>query len=284
MGEVCLFAIFKDESHIIKEWLEHYLNEGVDHFFLIDNGSTDDYKTLIEPHMDKITLFVDQAKYQQPELYNKYVFPNIKRYEWVIGVDLDEFMWSVETKTIKECLSELSDDVGLIKIPQEQYGSSGHEKQPKHVVESFLYRQEGTYGTATKCIGRTKYIKNLHVHHFEIEERAKILDSCFNDFISDTKWSFEISETHITNSKLRMAHYRIQSFEWFTDIKSKRGNVFTKEHEEEKNTYEYFKSSDNNDKLDNSLYLKNHHHSSQTLIRIVSLIFVFLLVWVLFRS
>ena len=36
-----IVAIFKNESWILKEWIEHYLNQGVDHFFLIDNGSTD---------------------------------------------------------------------------------------------------------------------------------------------------------------------------------------------------------------------------------------------------
>ena len=38
-----LIAIFKNESHILKEWIEHYINEGVDKFYLIDNGSTDNY-------------------------------------------------------------------------------------------------------------------------------------------------------------------------------------------------------------------------------------------------
>ena len=31
--------MFKNESMIITEWIEHYLREGIDHFYLIDNGS-----------------------------------------------------------------------------------------------------------------------------------------------------------------------------------------------------------------------------------------------------
>ena len=30
-------AMFKNESHILKEWLDHYLREGVDMFLLINN-------------------------------------------------------------------------------------------------------------------------------------------------------------------------------------------------------------------------------------------------------
>ena len=47
-----IVAIFKNESWILKEWIEHYLNQGVDHFFLIDNGSTDNYHTILQPYID----------------------------------------------------------------------------------------------------------------------------------------------------------------------------------------------------------------------------------------
>ena len=33
-----VLGIFKNEAHIFAEWIEHYLTEGVDHFFLVDNG------------------------------------------------------------------------------------------------------------------------------------------------------------------------------------------------------------------------------------------------------
>ena len=38
-----VLAMFKNESMIIQEWIKHYIEEGVEHFYLIDNGSTDDY-------------------------------------------------------------------------------------------------------------------------------------------------------------------------------------------------------------------------------------------------
>lgn len=30
---LCLVAIFKNESHLLKEWVTHYINEGVEKFF-----------------------------------------------------------------------------------------------------------------------------------------------------------------------------------------------------------------------------------------------------------
>ena len=38
-----VFAVFKNKSHIFRERITHYLKEGVDHFYLFDNGSTDNY-------------------------------------------------------------------------------------------------------------------------------------------------------------------------------------------------------------------------------------------------
>ena len=52
-------AIFKNESHGLEEWLLNHLNEGVEHFYLINNGSTDNFMPIIEKYNKYITLFND---------------------------------------------------------------------------------------------------------------------------------------------------------------------------------------------------------------------------------
>jgi hypothetical protein len=32
---LALISVFKNESHILEEWIEHYLKEGINHFFLL---------------------------------------------------------------------------------------------------------------------------------------------------------------------------------------------------------------------------------------------------------
>jgi len=39
---LCLVAIFKNESYILEEYINHYIRQGVDKIFFIDNGSDDD--------------------------------------------------------------------------------------------------------------------------------------------------------------------------------------------------------------------------------------------------
>ena len=82
MNFLTVVGIFKNEGHIIREWIEHYLREGVDNFVLIDNGSTDDYQNQIGEFVEngKVSIIFDDTKWAQIELYNKY-FHDLKGQE-----------------------------------------------------------------------------------------------------------------------------------------------------------------------------------------------------------
>ena len=69
-------AMFKNESHSIDEWIRHYLHHGVDHFYLINDSSTDNSKEVIQPYIDKgkVTLFEPDEPYylgRQRNMYNR---------------------------------------------------------------------------------------------------------------------------------------------------------------------------------------------------------------------
>ena len=81
-----VLCMFKNESTIIKEWIQHYISEGIDHFYLIDNGSTDDYNSQIKDYTNLITLVVDPTrlpKGTQRTLYNKHLGNCLERTELV---------------------------------------------------------------------------------------------------------------------------------------------------------------------------------------------------------
>ena len=52
-------AVFRNESHSIVEWIQHYLANGADHFYLINDDSTDNSVEIIQPYVDSgvVTLF-----------------------------------------------------------------------------------------------------------------------------------------------------------------------------------------------------------------------------------
>ena len=95
-----VLAIFHNESHIMKEWMEHYLAEGVDYFYLINNFSTDDFLPILQQHSTHVTLINsctpnDQFMSAQLVSYDYMLREHIKdNTEWLIIVDLDEFMYA----------------------------------------------------------------------------------------------------------------------------------------------------------------------------------------------
>ena len=53
MYYLSVLAQFKNETMNLKLWLDHHLWQGVQHFFLIDNGSTDNPTRILQEYIDK---------------------------------------------------------------------------------------------------------------------------------------------------------------------------------------------------------------------------------------
>ena len=158
MYQLSVGAMFKNESHCLREWIEHYLFHGVEHFYLIDDGSTDNFLKVIEPYLSKglITLFHakwDRYKQRQTDMYCHYIHPHLKETKWLLMVDLDEFMWSPYNIDLRKVLV-LCEAHCQIQVEHTLFGSNGHEKQPTSLVAGFTRR---THDSPTKNPGMRKY-------------------------------------------------------------------------------------------------------------------------------
>jgi hypothetical protein len=264
---VCLVAIFKNESSIMKEWIDHYIKEGVDHFFLIDNGSDDDYMKIMKDYIDNniVTLVIDPTKHMQMQLYNKHFLEKSRAYEWAIVCDLDEFIYSrKQFNTIKDYLNSLDKSISQVKVQWKIFGSNGIIEQPKSVIKSFTKRAnydtgrtqgvkhiDGLKYSLCKSIIRTIYLTKFNIH---------IHNSSYNNIILSSNSSSEmdefglISENELNISYLHLNHYVNQSFSWFMKVKATRGSASTKKNENIR-TETYFKAYDINDKDDCELSL-----------------------------
>jgi hypothetical protein len=252
--KLALCAIFKNESHIFNEWLEHYINQGVEKFYLIDNGSTDDYMKEIQRFMDKITLFRDEKRYAQVEHYKRYVLPLCKQEaEWLLVCDLDEFIYARKSfKTITEYLQTLPDDVSAVRVPWKMFGSSGYKDQPKRVVRSFLMRDsvrdKWYFGAVYKCIVRTSKLINIEIHCHSINGGTYIDPD--NKPVKDPQNIPLITEQELEGYYLHNNHYRLQSFNWFMKVKVPRGDATDQQRNSERNERYFYEQ----DSLCNSIY------------------------------
>ena len=68
MYNLVVAAVFKNEAPILKEWILHYLKWGVEHFYLVNDGSTDNYLEIIKDY--PVTLFQNDFK-EFIEILNK---------------------------------------------------------------------------------------------------------------------------------------------------------------------------------------------------------------------
>ena len=260
---LCLIAIFKNESHIINEFIKHYINQGVDHFFLIDNGSNDNYLDILK-NFQNVTLRIDPVRHSQTIHYNNYFLQACKSYDWVIVCDLDEFIYArLQFKNIKEYLNSLDDKISQVFIPWKMFGSSGFntidKKQPDNIVNNFTKRlnydkdsnfqcvviENNEKYSLTKCIVKTKYLDSFSIHsHFTKNKNYIGADN--NNFIHHNNLFYKINEDILSKSFLHLNHYAIQSYEWFMRIKATRGDA----------------STGNSDNCRNELYFRNYDNAS----------------------
>jgi len=267
--KIAVISCFKNESHILTEWIEHYLREGVDYFYLVNNGSTDDFMTPLQPYIDRGIVFLttDDTKHAQASLLYKYGIMPIKeaplcqQCEWIINVDLDEFMYGHgEGKNIKSYLSKLSRKIKQVSVPWKMFGSSGFIEQPVSVVDNFINREQYLVkkDIYVKSIARTQYIQDIiPIHVFNLIKSGKKKKKTITcDGKKHSIYPFTcITEHSLINCQLHLNHYAIQSKNWFKSVKMTRGDVCSDANSSVRNE-EYFRNYDHNDIVDNELRLK----------------------------
>jgi len=237
---------FRNESHILEEWMDHYVDEGVDQFLLCDNKSTDDYQSILDKY-DNVVLYKDNSQQIQwscqrphgeygPGIYSKMISEN--ETDWVIIVDADEFMYAREGyDTIKQFLQERGSEFNQLLVPISLFHNrSGTElaikKQPKSVIDTFVLSHKRD--KQVKCIVKTEAIKHLNLHEHVVDgisTRPHLKDKFklhtkasstakYGSVKSLGGWRF-----YPENEKVYVHcnHYKYQSEEYFFKIKSARG-------------------------------------------------------------
>lgn len=96
---LAICAIIKDEGKYLKEWLAYHMLQGVEHFYLYDNGSTDDTETILDPLIEKgiVTYYPFPGEAMQLKAYDD-CLKKLKglsadsRPRWLAFIDADEFI------------------------------------------------------------------------------------------------------------------------------------------------------------------------------------------------
>jgi hypothetical protein len=215
-------AIFKNESHILKEWIEHYRFHNCDHIYLINDHSTDEFESILTPYINEgyVTLYNDTISGHfvgmQEYKYNMYFNKHLKESIWFGIFDLDEFLYSPYVVNIKDVLKRYEKETQL-HINWVHFGSCGHDVQPNSVVQNFIKRgpynskkngPNGRYNSFKSIVKTNGVVKlGIHSHIYNNTQRGKNV-------------SFSIPDT-----PLLINHYAIQSKQFWMNVKMTRGDV-----------------------------------------------------------
>ena len=213
MYKLSVGAMFKNEATILKEWTEHYLYHGVEHFYLINDSSTDNFLDVLQPYIDKgqVTLFTTNWDYyngRQHDMYNAFILPKIKETKWLLMVDLDEYLWSPQGINLNTVL-DICGDLAQIQFCDVLFGSNGHIEQPASVVKGFTMRQFNPRCHLKYFVNSDFEFSSLTVHHA---------------FTVDPKHMEEKFFTRLGHNYLILNHYSCLSKQYWLDNKCVRGD------------------------------------------------------------
>ena len=224
--KLSLLSQMKNETMNLKVWIEHYLWQGVEKIYLIDNGSTDEPLKILQPYINKgIVFYVSlPEKHKQAEHYRKVIKDEdlINKTEWLIICDLDEFFYGYPNK-LSDTLNEYK-EYDLILSNWLMFGSDGLIDHPADIRKSIVWRETKLHELGKYIFKPSKLqnIDEIDVHHIN-----------------------NMNNKIIVNDKIKLNHYPIQSLEFFTKVKMTRGDVHRAEMDNIRDM-KYFKNYNEN--------------------------------------
>lgn len=239
MYYLSVLSTFKNETMNLKLWLDHYLWQGAEHFYLIDNGSTDEPLNILQEYIDKgiVTYHYLPEQHKQTEHY-KYVFDHERLKEktfWLAVCDLDEYFYGVDKKLVSKVKS-LENDFDYILCNWKMFGSGGHITQPNDIRTDITHCAEKLW-YETKYIFKTNVLKNS--------------SSIWIHWLNDVPYIHK-QRIRYANKLIRLNHYPIQSLEFFKKVKMTRGDVSCKTSDNIRDL-SYFKIYDYKETTDETL-------------------------------
>lgn len=178
--ELAIGAIFRDEAPYLKEWIEFHKLVGVEHFYLFNNASTDDYQSVLQPYIDRgevellqwlaVANSWDNWIYEvQPKAYEACIRLATGKTKWLAIIDVDEFLTPISTNRVPDILKEY-EVFGGVSFNWKIFGHSGLFELPpgKLMIESLVMTAPYDRPThlGVKSIVRPERVESSHHPHY----------------------------------------------------------------------------------------------------------------------
>ena len=225
---ISVCAIFKDEGCYLKEWIEFHKIIGIEHFYLYNNFSSDNYLEALEPYIQAgdVTLTDWPVPQGQMSAYQECFNRFRDDTNWLAFIDLDEFIIPNHTDTIGEFLKPFEKRPAVL-IYWRHFGASGLIDRDINglVVEDFKvcwrkYVNTGKMLFNTSYDLDVKYRKNGYMHLMWGGYKNVMMPpvNCFDKLVLKN-----IHRLPCDNLPVQINHYVTKSYHEYVDRKFKRG-------------------------------------------------------------
>lgn len=170
-------ATIKNESPYLAEWIAYHILQGVEHIYIYDNFSSDNpLESIIDYVIQGYVTFIAWPEHPgQLSAYSHAINIFGRDTEWMIMIDVDEFIQTPPGQNITEILSRLDKEDDQLLLAWVHFGSSGHEEKPDGlVIENFIHRSVEAH-RQTKFIVRPESVSLVGIHHCETR-RGRTID------------------------------------------------------------------------------------------------------------
>ena len=226
--DVSILAILKDEAPNMEEWLCHHMAIGVDHFFLYDNGSTDQLHEVLKPYADHgiVTTVYFPMRGLQRDANNHVVRFFGDTTEWIAYVDIDEFLVPQNDESISDVMARYP-DAEQVLVSRKEFCYSGN-RTPVGGLVTEAYREYseqvprmGTSEVLAKPIVRPRGMARVGIHN-----AVTVHGRTVNTAGEPTSEEATVIEDP-SYANLQMNHYFTKSWEEF---QAKRNRATTSTH------------------------------------------------------
>lgn len=224
----------KNEKYV-SQFVKYYFKQGIDKIIIIDDNSDDKsiYNSIINNENVKIY-------FENDIIYNDItckIYQKIKNdFEWLIFIDVDEYIMPMKNKTLKEELRTTFKNADIIKIPWIIMGFKNKVNYPDNIFIENTFRmnydlQNKENKITCKSIFKPYYFDKISVKNnrlsdhyplnFKNYNKLNIVDSIDNKKTLYNCFINNLTEEKIKNSYLLCYHYRLTCVQHINDkIKS----------------------------------------------------------------
>lgn len=217
-------AVFKNEAPGLSEWVEFHKAVGVEHFYLYNNNSEDDFLIALTPRIsDGTVTLIDFPKHPgQLAAYDHCLSTFANEARWIAFLDIDEYLHPAKSTNLKNVLTNY-ESYPSVCVNLQIYGSSGRALPSGGlIIESFTRKGPLSWSRNRQIksiVDPTRTIRSCDPHSFVLSGSEPAVTEHYKAITTS-------SSKAVTIDLIRINHYAIRSFVEFL-AKRRRGRAGT---------------------------------------------------------